>query len=172
MLLEILKRTPTWVFALFAILLFYGLLQARTRRLGRGRVIFLPVVMVSLSFFGVASTFGVHVLPLGSWLAGIAAVLVAGRRLRPRWKATHDAVTHSFEVPGSWLPLTLMMAIFFARYAITVFVALNPALAASVLLSGGASLLYGAMSGYFLSRALRILAAANLSAAQPAGAAT
>ncbi len=32
MLLQILERTPPWVFLLFAVLVAFGLLQTRTRR--------------------------------------------------------------------------------------------------------------------------------------------
>jgi len=32
MLLEILKRTPAWVFVLFAALVFFGVMQSRTRQ--------------------------------------------------------------------------------------------------------------------------------------------
>jgi hypothetical protein len=172
MLLEILKRTPVWVYVLFTVLLAYGLMQVRTRRIGRRRVVVLPAVMMALSLIGVASSFGLGLLPLALWLAGVALAHVAGQKLRPRRHATHDAGTDSFVVPGSWLPLALMMAIFFARYAITVAIAIVPALAASDLLAGGASLLYGTMSGIFLARALHILAARARHAPQPAGAAS
>ena len=167
MLLEILKRTPIWVFVLFAVLLSYGLVQTRTRRLGRVRVVLLPVIMMSLSIFGVASAFGFNALPFLSWFAGVGLAISAGYRHRPSWQATHDAVTDSFIVPGSWIPLALMMAIFLARYVITVSLALDPALAGSSALIGGASLLYGTMSGVFLSRARHILASAAVQEARP-----
>jgi hypothetical protein len=172
MLLEILKRTPIWVFVLFAVLLSYGLVQMRTRRLGRIRVVLLPVIMMSLSIFGVAGAFGFNALPFMSWFAGVGLAVAARIRHRPRWQATHEAATDSFIVPGSWIPLALMMAIFLARYVITVSLALDPALARSSLLIGGASLLYGAMSGVFLSRALHILASATPREVRPAEAAS
>ena len=172
MLLEILKRTPIWVFVLFAVLLSYGLVQMRTRRLGRIRVVLLPVIMMSLSIFGVASAFGFNALPFLSWFTGVGLAIAAGIWHRPRWKATHEAATDSFVVPGSPVPLALMMAIFLARYAITVSIALDPALAGSSLLIGGASLLYGTMSGIFLSRALHILASAASHEVRPMGVAS
>lgn len=166
-MLEIFKRTPPWVFVLFAVLLAYGIVQLRTRRLSRGRVMFLPALMMSLSLYGVASAFGVNALPFACWLAGVALSFGASKLLRPRWHATYDAATDGFVVPGSGIPLALMMSIFFARYAITVSIAMTPALAASLLLSGGASLLYGAMSGVFLVRALHMLSARAAPAAAP-----
>jgi hypothetical protein len=128
--------------------------------------------MMSLSIFGVASAFGFNALPFLSWFAGVGLAIAAGYWRRPRWQATHDAATDSFVVPGSWVPLALMMAIFLARYVITVSLALDPALAGSSVLIGGASLLYGTMSGVFLSRALHILASATTQGARPVGAAS
>jgi len=52
----------------------------------------------------------------------------------------------------------MMMTIFFARYAVTVTLAMNPGLAASPWLATGVGCAYGLMSGAFLARALRILA--------------
>lgn len=170
MLLEIIKRTPLWVFALFAVLLAYGLVQARTRQLGRGRVVLLPVIMMFLSLYGVGSAFGFNPLPFLFWGAGVLLSVAAGSRIRPRWHAMHEATTDSFVVPGSWIPLTLMMTIFLARYVITVALAIDPALAGSILLGAGASLMYGTMSGIFLSRALHILGSAARREGQPAGA--
>ena len=42
MLLQILANTPKWVFALFAALLWLGLNQLLTRRLGLSRITLLP----------------------------------------------------------------------------------------------------------------------------------
>ena len=45
MLLQILQRTPPWVFALFVVLIFFGVLQRRSRQLGWARVAVLPLVL-------------------------------------------------------------------------------------------------------------------------------
>ena len=132
MLLEILKRTPSWVFALFAALVFFGAMQSRTRQITLARVAIL-------------------LNQLAKW---------------PR-KVAYTAATRSFLVEGSWLPLAVMMLIFFTRYAVTVTLAINPGLAASPWLATGVSAAYGLMSGAFLARALRILGSAK-SAGLPA----
>ena len=51
MLLEILKRTPPWVFVLFAALVFFGVMQSRTRQIALVRVTILPVVLIGLSLW-------------------------------------------------------------------------------------------------------------------------
>ena len=42
MLLQILQRTPPWVFGLFAVLVAFGVLQSRTRQVTLVRVTILP----------------------------------------------------------------------------------------------------------------------------------
>jgi hypothetical protein len=60
-------------------------------------------------------------------------------------------------LPGSWLPLALMMAIFFTKYGAAVAVAREPALVNMPLFIGGVSILYGVWSGLFFARLLRVL---------------
>jgi len=55
---NILSNTPTWVFGLFPGLLALGLLQTRTRRVGRVPAFTLPVGMTALSLAGIQSSFG------------------------------------------------------------------------------------------------------------------
>ena len=161
MILQILERTPPWVFALFVVLVFFGALQSRSRQIGWARVAILPLVLVGLSLSGMWAAFGLEPLAFACWLAAIVlAVLV---NLLARWprRVTYSAETRLFRVEGSWLPLTVMMIIFFTRYAVTVAMAMNPALHSSSGFAAGMSFLYGLMSGAFLARALRTLRAAK-----------
>ena len=85
-------------------------------------------------------------------------ILVLGRALKRRADARWDEAAHAFQIPGSWVPLALMMTMFFARYAIAVSLAMLPALAHAPAFSILASLAYGLLSGMFLERSLGILA--------------
>ena len=60
MILDMLRHTPFWVWAVLMKLVVLGLWQSRARRIGRGRVTLLPLVMIGLSFGGVLSSFGVR----------------------------------------------------------------------------------------------------------------
>jgi len=73
-------------------------------------------------------------------------------------------------VPGSWLPLALMLGLFATKFAVGVLVALAPALRHDAAFAASAGLAYGAFSGLFLGRALalRALAAGGRPAAVPA----
>lgn len=156
MLMQILLHTPRWVFVLFLVLLVAGLSQLAGRRVGWRRVAVLPLVFTALSFFGVVSAFGEQPLALLAWLTalGSAAAAVAARPLPGG--TFFDRATRRFGVPGSAVPLGLMMGIFFAKYAAGVSLSVSPALALSAGFALPVSAAYGAMSGIFLGRALRL----------------
>lgn len=157
MLIQILKGTPTWVFVLFFALLALGCQQSRPHTRRTRRLLVLPAAFVAFSLFGVVSAFGSEPLALVAWAAGIAAAVVAQRSLGPASAAKWDASTGTFLVPGSWVPLMLMMTVFFIRYALTVTMRLQPGLANETAFALSASLLYGMLSGAFLARSLQVL---------------
>ena len=159
MLLQILQRTPPWVFVLFAVLVAFGFLQSRTREVSLVRVTILPLVLIGLSLSGLLGTFGAHAFAIAAWLAGVAVALVLNRAAKWPRRVSYAPATRRFLVEGSWLPLAVMMIIFFTRYAVTVTLAMQPPLASTLWLPVLVSLAYGLMSGAFLARALRILAA-------------
>jgi hypothetical protein len=156
MLMRILHGTPTWVFVLFVALVAVGLLQTRPRRLAPPRVALLPAAFLAFSLYGVISVFGMSAPVLLTWATGIAAAMLLNRTLRQPRGVTWDAARGTFHIPGSWVPLTLMMVIFFTRYAITVSLALQPSLAGGLGFPSLAGFAYGLMSGTFLARALQV----------------
>ena len=156
MILEILKHTPLWVFGLFAFLVYLGVMQSRTRTFSPARLAILPAAMLAFSLYGVLSAFGADVPALGAWLAGLAASVWAIVALGLPRSATWSEETRTFSVPGSWLPLGIMMAIFFTRYAINVGIALDPSLKQAAGFMPAVALAYGISSGYFLARAVNI----------------
>ena len=156
MVLQILAHTPYWVFALFALLIWLGCKQLVTRRVSLRRITVLPLAMTGLSLYGVVSAFRDSPLALAFWVA--AAVISAFLLMRqPLHEATrYDAGTRSFAVPGSAVPLMLMMGIFSTKYVVGVRLAMHPELAHQPGFVWLVSLLYGAFSGIFAARALRL----------------
>jgi hypothetical protein len=61
-----------------------------------------------------------------------------------------------FNVPGSWLPMGLMMAMFCAKYVSGVSLTLHPELRQQSGFVLCFAAFYGAMSGIFLGRAVRL----------------
>lgn len=168
MILDILAHTPKWVFAVFALLLWIGSRQLRGGRVGLGRVALLPVAMTGLSAWGVVSAFGQAAAPLAGWAfaAAILALAVASRPMPDGVR--YDAARRSFELPGSAVPLALMMGIFLTKYAVGVLLAMHPSLARDFDFSLALGTLYGAFTGIFAGRAFRLWTLALRAARGPA----
>lgn len=161
MLVQIIERTPPWVFVLFLVLVGLGYVQSRNRTVRRGNVAIIPAAMIALSLYGVLSAFGIAAVGLVFWLLGIGMAVWLGLNLpRPRG-LSFSTESRSFFVPGSWIPLGLMMAIFFTKYAVNVIQARQLPIATGLVFIGTASLCYGILSGAFLVRALVIRRAAG-----------
>jgi hypothetical protein len=160
MVLDILSHTPAWVWALLVALLALGFAQTRARELSLGRVTVLPAILATLSLLGAASGFGLSPVALGAWVAGFfLAYRYAGALVRVRG-ASWSAQSARLHVPGSWVPLFLIVGLFLLKYAVGVTLAMRHTLALDPLFAGACSLAYGAFAGLFWRRAqsLRVLA--------------
>ena len=156
MFIEILHRTPSWVFALLFALVVLGYGQTRDRSVRGSLLTLLPAAMIVLSLYGVPGAFGLNPLALATWVLGIAIAAGSGRRLAMQRGAVYSAATRTFFVPGRWWPLVLMMLIFLVRYAVAVAIARRPHVVESLAFAGLMSLAYGLLSGVFLARTLAI----------------
>lgn len=157
----ILQRTPGWVWLLLAGLLALGASQLVARRVSLARTLVLPVAMTTLAGWGITSAFaatGTPALPLTAWLAVAALVCAALWRWQPHPAAgtRYDAAARRFHLPGSALPLLLILAVFCNKYAVGVETALAPAHAADTVLALAVAAVYGLFTGVFLVRALRL----------------
>lgn len=156
MLLQIVLHTPRWVFALFLLLLWLGARQLVAHDPGLGRVTLMPLAMGALSVLGLVSVFGDSPVALAGWaVAALAALALVLRRPLPV-TTRYDAARRRFHVAGSAAPLMLMMGLFLIKYAVGVALALHPELRRQAAFGLAVPLLYGAFSGVFAARALRM----------------
>lgn len=125
--LGILHHTPPWVWVLLAALLVLGLSQLRTRSVSRTRLLVLPAVLVGLGLFATATSFQPAGPALAAWVLALAGGVMLGRQLPRPTGARWDASGRSLLLPGSALPLLVIMAIFALRYTAGVALALHPA---------------------------------------------
>jgi hypothetical protein len=156
MLLQIILRTPTWVWALFAFLFWQGLKLTRPNSTGLVRVTLVPVVMVCLSIYGTISAFGGHPDVLVVWLAAATTASLVLLKFPLPQGARYDAMEQRIYQQGSLVPLALMMGIFFTKYGVGVSIAMHPALTQEPTFFIAVSALSGAFSGVFAARALRL----------------
>ncbi len=159
MLVQIITHTPTWVFALLALLAWLGGKQLRAGSAHLYRVVGMPLAMVGLAVYGVVSAFGASSaggLALACWATAAAATVAVVARRPLDAAVRYDAAARRFFQPGSWVPLALMMAIFGTKYAVGVALAFHPEWTRQAGFALGISTLYGLFSGVFAGRALRL----------------
>lgn len=162
-IVDIVRQTPAWVGGLLAGLLFLGLSATRTRDVPLARLVLMPLAMGALALWGVLSAFGefgatarlAELLTL--WIGCGAAVLAVGARGTPPAGTLYDAGARRFHLPGSWVPLALILAVFLMKYVIGVQLALEPSLAHDAGFAFTVTTLYGGLSGLFAARTLRVL---------------
>ena len=167
MLLQIVQHTPVWVWGLFAALVALGLSQVRTREVSMVRMTILPLVLLALSFTGVVSTFAHATIAILAWAVGVTAAIALGRPFMKVRGASWSSETGLLHVPGSWLPLALIVTLFLIKYGVGVTLAMNHAMAADTTFGACCGLAYGGFSGLFAARALglRSLASGRLASA-------
>ena len=163
MFIAILQHTPVWVWGLLAALIALGLWQTRDREMSLTRVTVLPLVLIALSASGVLSAFGHLPVAVGGWAAGVGAALTFGRHFIAVRGARWSAQTGLLHVPGSWLPLAMILGLFCVKYFAGVNLAMHPALATDATFAGLCSLAYGTFSGLFFARALSLRGVASAS---------
>src|SRR5262245_48816252 len=113
MFIQILKNTPPWVFVLFFVLLALGLLQSRSRTVTLWRAIIIPIVMIALSIFGVLADSRGSLIALLAWLFGLTLAIALAKRLHYPKGVAMNTSTGALSIRGSWIPLILMMTIYF-----------------------------------------------------------
>ena len=155
-ILEIIKRTPMWVWSILAALIVVGLINLRERVYSRTRLVIMPIALGAYSLWGATAAFGVRPEVIVAWLAGLALALAANRVLQWPRNVRPDG-KGNFAVPGSVWPLVLMLAIFGLRYVGSVTLVFHHDWARDAQFSLGMTLAYGMFSGLFTARALRIL---------------
>jgi hypothetical protein len=155
----VVKNTPLWVWGLLAGLAWLGLDQARSRTVGLARVTIMPIVMAAMAIWGTASAFGRspmfgYVMLVWMLAASVTFSLVAS--MAPPRGAAYDCDSRSFALPGSWVPMLLILGIFLTKYVVGVDMAMQPSLARDGQYTLIVGALYGVFNGIFAGRAARL----------------
>lgn len=157
MIVQMLTHTPVWVIALFFGLISVGYLQSKDRHVSAKRLVIVPLVMLTLSFIAVWNTFGFIGLGLACWIAAAAFAVLLCQLMGPIDGIAYSTESRRFHLPGSWVLLSLMLAIFATRYVVAASPALNPGLRSVPVFIGATGWAYGLWSGIFLGRMIQIL---------------
>ena len=154
MLISILQHTPHWVWWLLAALISLGVSQMQPQHKTLRAATAIPVAMAALSLYGVVSMFSHESIALVVWavamLAALAMSHAAGIGSKARWLAAEQRLL----VPGSGVPLMLMLGLFIIKFGANAALAIHPDLSVDGMFAGSVSFAYGAFSGIFLARGL------------------
>lgn len=144
---------PPWVPVLFLVLVFLGYRQSLPHTVKPAKLVAVALAMFGLSLYGVLGAFRSEPVALLAWAAGYGASISAGV---PRFGASLAAVGTRVRVPGSWVPLALVLGIFTAKFVLGFAMATH----APVLHQPGfvivMSLALGGLSGGFGARAVAV----------------
>lgn len=157
---EIVRHTPGYAWAILAVLVALGARQWRDHTVTRPRLLLAAIGLGAFSLWGAIMAFGTGATVVAAWLAGIAGVVAANRRLR-RPRDVRQVGAGVFAVPGSAWPLIVMLGIFGLRYAVAVTLVFHHDWAAHAGFALPLAGAYGAASGFFAARALRVLGTAR-----------
>ena len=154
---QLFTHTPTWVWLLLAGLCFIGYLQTKTRQISQIRLMLLPLAMMIWSLFTTYQQLGYQLNTLLVWgLSSAFSCYVFGKSFSTK-QSSYDPQSGQFMVIGSWMPLILILGIFFTKYLMSVGLVMRPQLQENLGFTLSLSTLLGAFSGALLARAVGIL---------------
>ena len=161
MLNQFIANIPAWVYFLLAFLIYLGWAQSKVREVSRTRLVLLPLAMIGLSLFGVVSVFGAALASLVPWTIAFGLTAQLTYYFSDRQATLHDISynqdSRTFQLPGSWVPMFLIMGIFVTKFFVGALTAQGLALLHDASVMAGVCALYGLFSGAFFSRALVVL---------------
>jgi hypothetical protein len=126
--LDIVTHTPTWVWFVFAGLVWFSLKRTQDRIVAVPRLLVFPIIVIAIEAYGLAET-GLTVATGEGLLLGAVAGAGAGFLLERR-NAAARLDDGRLLLKGEWTSLLLVVVIFATRYASAVIANIDPATAA------------------------------------------
>jgi len=154
-LLAIVQHTPLYVWGIFAALFLIGMRRAVPHTQTQRAAALWPLAMLAYAFYGVASSFGSLPAAYFAWVGGVAVAMVAVLGLL-RVKGRYDAERRQYELPGSLMPMAVMLTLFGLKYVAGVRFAIDPASHGELGFALVMSAAWGLCSGAFIGRAVRL----------------
>lgn len=166
---QVLLHTPGWVYAMLAALIVLGLVQTRVAERSIAMALVPGAALAGWSAWTMHALFPLAPSALLAWVVGVAAVQPIGARLlpAPTWL---DATRRRLRIPGSWLPLGMILGVFGVRYVDNVVSVIRPDLMVDPTFAAASGLVAGVLGGLFVSRLAQVVRVVRGTAAGRAGA--
>lgn len=144
---------PPWVPVLFLGLVFLGYRQSLPHTVKPAKLVAVALAMLGFSLYGVFSAFGADMPVLLAWAAGYGASVSLGAQRVASGLVTAGA---KVRLPGSWVPMALILGIFTAKFALGFATATHSSLLQQQGFAMFLGFTLGALSGGFGARALAV----------------
>ena len=155
MLLQLLVRTPLWVWVLLVFLFWRGIKGLKPAETSLAKLAIIPVIFAAWGVYGIAVHYGVSVASLVPSLVGIVAGMSFGWWLLRHLRISVDPATGRLHRPADRTLLPLLMVTFVVKYGFEATLAVNPAMAQDSSFRIAHLLLSGVFTGIFIGKFLR-----------------
>jgi hypothetical protein len=153
-ILNILQNTPLWVYAVFVLLMWFGVQGLRPRTLPLWRLLITPAIFIIWGIASLAVRSISSPLVVADWAATLAAGAVIAWTMSRLDNVEIDRGRGAVSLPASALPLIRNVLILSAKYGLGVAAAMMPARRSELALWDIA--VSGASAGYFLGWLARL----------------
>lgn len=113
---QIINHTPTWVWFVFAELLFVGIKALKARTVHIAQLFILPAIFLALSLHELFTAPALSLTIIGIFISSAIVGISAGWTMAQGFKFIVDKKNWRIYIPGSALTLILVMTIFGAKY--------------------------------------------------------
>jgi hypothetical protein len=127
-LLGALIGAPWWAYILLIYLLWIGFQATKPRAIWLPKLFIGPVIFIGLFLVNIFRTYGADPTALGLYLVAILVGITIGWLLVRHTIVVADKAKNSINLPGSYVPLMLFLAIFVFKYCEGYISAVHPEL--------------------------------------------
>jgi hypothetical protein len=150
------SHIPVWVHGVLALLLTLGVFLSRPRAVHPIAPSLIAAGFVMYSLYGIVGSFGSSPVNILSWVAGMfVSVFVVRPYFGPNGM-TRVPGSSKVLIPGSWLPLVLIMGIFLTKFIVGFVNGARLPIGTQFWFAPLLSSVLGALSGGFTSRAINV----------------
>lgn len=147
-------QTPWWVYVLFIYLVIKGINASKLRVVSFIKLTILPLIFIALSVHTLMTAFNINATVIVVWILSIALGSVFGWILICRHHFKVDRKKLLIQIPGSWLTLILILAIFVSKYYFGYQISSDPSLVHHTGFKFSMLSISGVCTGLFVGRLL------------------
>lgn len=149
---EFLQQTPWWVYLLFIYLIKVGISASKTKVVSIKRLAILPIIFTALSIHTMMTAFHVTTDVFLVWLVSMLVGALFGYFLVYQHQFRVDKKHYLIELPGTWITLILILAIFASKYYFGYALSADPGVVRNTAFEFTMLSVSGVITGLFIGR--------------------